>query len=192
MPPPALILASGSPRRRQLLEEAGVVFEVMAAEIEELDGMSAPALDPIRLASENARRKACAIASRAPGRQVLGADTVVVLDDKIFGKPGSIAEAHDFLRALSGRTHRVITACVLIAPDGKIESFHEVSTVTFLPLAEEEIARYLAAVHVLDKAGGYALQEHGDWIVAAIGGSPSNIIGLPMEKLAGFLGPRDS
>jgi len=182
-----LILASGSPRRRELLGELGVPFEVITSKVEELDGYSAPHLAPDELALENARRKAAAVARDHPTRWVLGADTVVALEGRLFGKPVSLDEAREFLRALSGRTHQVITACVLRSPAGKENELHDVSSVTFLILSDETITRYLTEVHVLDKAGGYALQERGEWIVASVRGSRTNIIGLPVEKLSGLL-----
>ena len=178
-----LILASSSPRRRELLTQANLSFVVITAPVTELDPRTAPHLDPAGLAMANARLKAEAVAQTQPSRWILGADTVVVLDERIFGKPALLIQAREFLHALSGRTHRVITACVLHAPDGTIDSFHDESLVTFLPLSDEVITRYLGAVDVLDKAGAYALQEKGDWIVASVAGSRSNIIGLPMEKL---------
>ena len=174
-----IILASGSPRRRELLAEMGVRFEVVTAEVEELSA----GLAPVELAVENARLKAQAVAAVQKGRWVLGADTVVALGARVLGKPGSLEEAAEFLRALSGRGHEVITGCALVAPDGGVEIFHDVTRVTFRALNEEVIARYLAEVHVLDKAGGYALQERGEWIVAGVAGSRSNVIGLPCELL---------
>jgi septum formation protein len=178
-----LILASNSPRRRELLMEAHVSFEVITVPVRELDPQSAPHLAPLDLALENARRKIEPVAQKHPGRWVLGADTIVVLDERILGKPASLTQAREYLRDLAGRTHRVITACILRSPDGSTDSFHDESSVTFLPLTEEIIDRYLNAVAVLDKAGAYALQEKGEWIVANVAGSRSNIIGLPMEKL---------
>jgi septum formation protein len=189
IPPPSggestrLILASGSPRRRELLREAGVSFEVVTASVDELDSRSAPHLCPVDLAQANARLKSEAVAREHPGRWILGADTIVVLGERILGKPASPTQAREFLRDLSGRTHRVITACRLQSPDGSADSFHDESSVMFLPLTDEMIDRYLGAVDVLDKAGAYALQEKGDWIVADVSGSRNNIIGLPMEML---------
>jgi septum formation protein len=190
MPGLPLILASASPRRRELLGEMGIAFEIATAEVTELNPASAPKLAPAELAIANARLKAGAVARLRPGRWVLGADTVAALEGRIFGKPGSIDEARGFLRALSGRTHQVATGVVLFAPDGNEESFHEISHVTFHPLTEELIARYLAEVPVLDKAGGYAVQERGEWIVARVEGSRANVIGLPVEKLSGLLRAR--
>ncbi len=179
-----LILASGSPRRHELLGGMGVPFEVVAAPTPELDGETAPQLTSAALAIENARLKAEAVAKLQPGRWVLGADTVVALDGRIMGKPESLEFAAVFLRTLSGRTHEVITGCALVSPAGEMDLFHETTEVTFLALTDETIARYLAAVHVLDKAGGYALQQHGDWIIAEVKGSRNNVVGLPTEALA--------
>jgi septum formation protein len=182
-----LILASASPRRRELLDGLGLRFDVLAVDVPELDADSAPHLSPVDLARENARRKAVAAAERSPGRWVLGADTVVTLDGRLFGKPASLQQAREFLRALSGRTHEVITGCALLDAAGREEIFHEVTRVTFRALPDETIERYLAEVHVLDKAGAYALQERGEWLVERIEGSRTNVIGLPVETLEPIL-----
>jgi septum formation protein len=179
-----IILASGSPRRRELLEQMGVRFEVITADVRELDAASSPQLAPAELARENARLKAQAVQARAAGRWVLGADTVVALEGKLFGKPASPDEAAHFLRALSGRIHEVVTGCALVDPQGEIEMFNETSRVTFRVLTDGIIARYLAEVDVLDKAGAYAVQEKGEWIIERMEGSRANVIGLPVELLA--------
>jgi len=184
VPQEKIILASASPRRRELLTEMNVPFEVITANVTELNSVSSPNLDPISIASENAWLKTKAVAASNPGRWVLGADTVVMLDNRDLGKPASFDEAKSFLTALSGRVHEVITACVLIEPAGKAHRFHDITRVTFQTLTPEVIDRYLDAVHVLDKAGAYALQERGDWIIERVEGSSSNVIGLPTEKLA--------
>jgi len=178
-----IILASASPRRRDLLRGMGVRFEVVTARVRELAGATSPHLSPAELAHENARRKAKAVAALRPGRWVLGADTVVALEKRVMGKPDSIDQARDFLTALSGETHEVITACALIAPDGEAEIFHDISRVTLRVLSHQTIGRYLGEVNVLDKAGAYALQERGEWIVERVEGSRANIIGLPTEAL---------
>ncbi len=185
VPQEKLILASGSPRRRELLAEMGVAFEVITADVEELAALDCAYPTPVDLAIANARSKASAVAKSAKGihRQILGADTVVALENYLFGKPLSLEQAREFLRALSGKTHEVITGCVLFDGTGQEQAFHEVSRVTFKPLTEDVIERYLAEVHVLDKAGAYALQEHGDWIVERVEGSHNNVIGLPTERL---------
>ncbi len=178
---PEVILASGSPRRRELLAKMGVAFEVVTADVEEV-------MDPAKiaiagLAGHNAALKARAVAARHPGRWVLGADTIVVLGPRVLGKPPTPEAAQEYLAALSGHTHEVITGCCLVNPRGNLRGFHDTSRVTFRALSPEIIAKYLAAVHVLDKAGGYALQEHGEWLVERIEGSRDNILGLPTEKL---------
>ncbi len=178
-----LILASASPRRRELLGAMGVRFEVVTADVREHDSDSSPHLAPAELARENARLKAVAVAEKGARRWVLGADTVVALGDRLFAKPATLDEAGNFLRALSGHTHEVITGCALVDPEHRTFLFHEVTRVTFRALSDEIIARYLAEVHVLDKAGAYALQERGEWIVERVEGSRTNVIGLPTEAL---------
>ncbi len=121
-----------------------------------------------------------------PERWVLGADTVVFLEERFFGKPASLDEAKEFLRALSGRTHEVATACALLAPDGHVEVFDEVSRVTFRALTDDAIGRYLAEVNVFDKAGAYALQERGERLIERVEGSRANVIGLPIEVLTKY------
>ncbi len=161
----------------------GARFEVVTARVRELDGRTSPQLSPVELALENARRKAKAVAALRPARWILGADTVVALQKKIMGKPASIEQARDFLWVLSGQTHDVVTGCVLLGPNGEAETFHDLSQVTLRVLSYEIIGRYLGEVNVLDKAGGYALQERGDWIVERVVGSRNNVIGLPTEAL---------
>ena len=185
VPHEKLILASGSPRRSELLAEMGVVFEVITADVEEFASLAPGHPTPSDLAMANAHAKASAVAKIPQASQcwVLGADTVVALEDRLFGKPSSSEQAREFLQALSGQTHEVITGCALINRDGREQSFHEVSHVTFKILTEDVIKRYLAEVHVLDKAGAYALQEHGDWIIERVEGSHDNVIGLPTELI---------
>ncbi len=186
MPPTPLILASTSPRRSALLRELSIPFEVVTAEVTELTPDSAPSLTPANLAAENARRKAQAVSLQRPEAWILGADTVVVLKGRVFGKPTSLEEAMLFLQAFSGQKHEVITACALIEPSNQQHHFHEVTEVVFKTLSPEIIERYLAHVHVLDKAGAYALQEHGEWIVERVDGSRNNVIGLPTERLVTY------
>jgi septum formation protein len=178
-----IILASASPRRRELLQEMGVSFEVVTADVVELDGRSSPDLSPANLATENAHRKAQAVVAVSPGRWVLGADTVVALGSRILGKPESVDQAWNFLRSLSGRTHEVVTGCALFNPAGEEIVFQSSTHVTFRPLTDATIALYLREVNVFDKAGAYALQEHGEWIVERVEGSRTNVIGLPTELL---------
>ena len=174
-----LLLASTSPRRRELLTKAGIAFEVAPVDVDEIDASSAPHLAPTQMAEANAELKARA--ARQPGRWVLGADTVVAVGPRLLGKPASMAEAREFLQVLSGRAHEVITGCALLGPAGEAEIFHEISRVRFRTLDEATIESYLARVHVLDKAGGYALQEHGEMLIEQVEGSRSNVIGLPIK-----------
>jgi septum formation protein len=178
---PSLLLASASPRRRALLAEAGVTCEVVGAAVTELRVADAPNLQAAQLAEVNATLKARA--AWRPDHWVLGADTVVVLEGRVFGKPASLREARLFLRALSGKTHEVITACALLGGMGGDELFHDVSRVTFRDLSDATITDYLAAVPVLDKAGAYALQDRGEMLVEGVEGSRANVIGLPVERL---------
>jgi septum formation protein len=180
--PAEFILASGSPRRRELLEKLGASFEVVTADVEEV--MDPAKINVKAMAGHNAALKARAVAKLHPNRWVLGADTIVILGDRALGKPPTVEAARDYLAALSGQAHEVITGCCLIGPNGNLRSLHDTSRVRFRQLTNEMIANYLAHVHVLDKAGAYALQEHGDWLVEGIEGSRDNILGLPSEKLA--------
>lgn len=181
-----LFLASESPRRRVLLSELISEFEVEAAAVEEAAAFSA--IRPDELALGNARLKAEAVAQRHPQDWVLGADTIVVLGNEIFGKPADLDEARSFLRRLSGRQHEVMTAVALInlSAQRKIE-FVERSRVKFRDLTQEDIARYLQLVPVLDKAGAYGIQEYGEILVESIDGELANIIGLPVQALGKYL-----
>ena len=174
-----LILASKSPRRCELLRRCGFDFKVITADTGELT--TAP--DLRQLPELNARLKAAAVAALYPDACVLGADTMILFDYRAVGKPADLTEAAQFLREFSGRTHEVITGIALCRPGGSCESWHEVSRVRFKELTEAVIAEYLRLVPVLDKAGAYAIQEHGDMIVAEYSGELENIIGLPLQKL---------
>lgn len=177
-----LVLASTSPRRRELLLEGGFAFSVDAqADVEEAHD---PALSPEALTSHNARLKAEAVAIRYSGALVLGADTLVYLDGEPLGKPGSLLHAVEMLQRLSGKTHHVCTGVCVCGPEsGQYSLLHEVTEVTFQELSEATIAQYLERVYVLDKAGAYAAQDHGGMIIAEMRGSWSNVVGLPMEKV---------
>jgi len=173
-----LILASASPRRRELLARGGFAFTAATAAVAELTALP----DPRRLPEANAKLKARAVAATCPDALVIGADTLVLCDGETLGKPADRAAAAAMLRWLSGRTHEVITGVALIGP-GVSESWSEVSRVTFRPLTDAVIAAYLEAVPVLDKAGAYAIQEHGEMLVAGFTGELENIIGLPLFRL---------
>jgi septum formation protein len=178
---PPLILASASPRRAELLRQLNLDFQVVpgdAAEI--LDDQ----LSPLELCQLNAHRKARIVAKKRPDALVLGADTLVFLGDEIMGKPADVAEARRMLARLQGQTHQVVTGVSLIHLRAYRERTFAVSTdVMFRPLTAEQINDYLSKMNPLDKAGAYAIQEHGDTIVSKISGSFSNVVGLPMEKL---------
>jgi len=178
-----LILASASPRRHELLRQHLSDFAVVTADdVEEAHDQT---LTPDALTEHNARLKAAAVAARHPGTLVMGADTLVYLDGLPLGKPATQAEAVAMLRRLAGRTHTVCTGVCLCGPTpDATESFHDLTQVTFRPLDEAAIHNYLGKVAVLDKAGAYAAQEHGDLIIEKMEGSLSNVIGLPMEAVA--------
>jgi len=174
-----LILASGSPRRRQLLELIGVGFTVIPADVDETP---LPGEDPVTYASRAARDKALDVATGHPGRLVLGADTVVEVDHEIFGKPSSADDAVSMLQRLSGRSHLVHTALALVTD----ETDHEVvdsARVQFLDLTDEMIRWYVATGEPMDKAGAYAIQGLGGLLVAGVEGSPHTVVGLPVHRL---------
>ncbi len=178
-----LILASASPRRRKLLREHGIRFRVIPSGIRE---PSVGAESPAAFAKKLALAKAVRVACKLPRGIVLGADTIVVLKKKIYGKPSSVRDARRMLEKLQGTTHRVITGVALVdAATGKKRAAHAVSSVTMRPLSAGEIRRY-AAKHP-DKAGSYAVQEKNDSVVLKIRGSYSNVVGLPMELVKKLL-----
>jgi septum formation protein len=176
---PRFVLASGSPRRRQLLKDAGYEFEIVAPSVEEI---SHDWFTIRELTIGNASRKAFCVAQNSPGAVVLGADTLVGLDDEVLGKPADLQEAARILRRLSGRAHEVWTAVCLCHPaSGRSQSFQVVSRVEFRDLTDRAIQDYFKKVNPLDKAGAYAAQGHGQEIIQRIEGSYSNVVGLPME-----------
>jgi septum formation protein len=179
-----LILASLSPRRRELLSEHGVEFEVVPSHVPEtpLAGES-----PRQFARRAAQEKASEVARRYPGRFVLGADTVVVLDGAIFGKPTDRDDARRMLRSLSGRRHAVLTAVALLHPTGRVEEVIVETEVEFRVLADEEIEEYIEKGEPFDKAGAYAIQGWAGKFVRAVRGSYSNVIGLPIDEVTTLL-----
>ena len=178
-----LVLASASPRRLQLLREAGWEVEVEVSGAEEIEDHS---LEPDFLALENARLKWRAIAARRPADFIVAADTVVWSDGKFYGKPADLEDARRMLSLLVGRSHEVVTGVVAGRLADSVE-FAERSLVTFHDLSPSSIDGYLSSINPLDKAGGYAAQEDGGRLIAKIQGSLSNVIGLPMERLAEVL-----
>jgi septum formation protein len=178
---PPLILASGSPRRAELLRQLGVEFTVVPSDAPEVHDDQLTAREISQL---NAYRKARVIAKRFPDALVLGADTLVYLDTTLLGKPANLEDAYRMLSQLSGRTHEVVTAlCLLHLRTHRQKLFFESTAVTFRALNAVNIRRYLAKVNPLDKAGAYAIQDEGDLIVERISGSYTNVVGLPVEKL---------
>jgi len=141
-------------------------------------------LSPMELCQLNAHRKARAVAKKNPDALVIGADTLVFLAGKVFGKPKDMNEARQMLAQLQGKTHQVVTGVSLIQQRNHREKLFAVSTdVAFHPLGAEQIRNYLKQIDPLDKAGSYAIQEHGNLIVSEISGSYSNVVGLPLERL---------
>ena len=178
---PPVILASASPRRSELLVSMNIEFEVVPSHVEELvDGY-----DFIPdLCGANARLKAEPIADLHPECLVVAADTMVYLEDTLFGKPADLEDAHRMLTKLQGRTHQVTTGVSLIYHNEEIsKSFSVITNVTFLSLDTKQISEYLAKIDPLDKAGGYAIQEHKQMIAKRVSGSVSNVVGLPVERL---------
>jgi septum formation protein len=176
-----LVLASQSPRRVQLMREAGYDFDILVPEVEEAHDAS---LTPEDLTVENARRKAVAGAMIHPDALVIGADTLVYLDSEPLGKPADMNEALAMLQRLSGRSHEVCTGVYLAWNGGREgRGFHVVSQVVFKTLTDEAIRAYHARVNPLDKAGAYGIQEHGGMIISGHEGSWTNVMGLPMERL---------
>jgi septum formation protein len=190
--PQPLVLASSSPQRRAILEQLGVAFHVEAPDVEEVaEG------DPRAVALENAQRKARAV----EGERVLGVDTEVVLDGRVFGKPGDAAEAEIFLRRLSGRTHEVMSGIALRLPHGEERTDLAVTNVRFRLLEQRDIDWYLRSEEWRDRAGGYAIQGRAAALVAGIEGDYWNVVGLPVAALvrlapeliqSSVLGPQSS
>lgn len=180
-----LILASASPRRASLLRQIGIPFEVVPSDVSE-DVTLSP--EPKEHALELARRKARDVAGRRADGIILGADTVVVLDGEILGKPHGADEAVQMLRKLSGRWHEVITAVVLLDPSkGGSHEAVEVTRVKFRDLSGEEVEEYVASGESMDKAGAYGIQGMGAVLVERIEGCYFNVVGLPLARLVEML-----
>lgn len=184
MTPPLIILASSSPRRRDLLRLIGVPHEVHPAEIDERPD---PCEEPAAHAERLAREKAMAVAAEHPDAIVIGSDTIVVVDDRILGKPRDEADAKQMLRQLSGRSHTVFTAVAAVRA-GTVEADVEAVDVTFRALSDHEIARYVATGEPMDKAGAYGIQGYGATIVERIEGDYFAVMGLAIVRLLRLLG----
>lgn len=185
-----IVLASQSPRRRDLLERSGYDFRVQPVKVSEIIEQN---LNPADLASQLATLKAEATLSQAKllktqGFLILGADTLVALGDRNLGKPDSVEKAYEFLDLLSGQTHRVITAfCLIETETGRKVVEYDETFVEFKKLSEDEIWTYIRSGEPMDKAGAYAIQGLGGQFVKSYQGSWSNVVGLPMEKLEAVL-----
>jgi septum formation protein len=176
-----LILGSGSPRRRELLIEAGYDFEVIKPDVEEIEDPSHSIQSLTRI---NARLKGEAVAREQPNRIVIAADTLVLRDDTALGKPADAAEAFAMIQSLNGRTHQVFTAvCVVCGKSGREVEFSVVTDVTFKRLTDDELRHYHTLIEPMDKAGAYAAQDHGEVIIDRVEGSWTNVVGLPMGRL---------
>lgn len=179
---PTLILASASPRRLELLRLTGLEFQAIPSDAEEIHNEQMTAAE---LSQINAYRKARTVSKKYPDALVIGMDTLVVLGTKLYGKPKDVTDAGRMLEELQGRTHEVVTgSCLIHLRSHRQKLFAERTTVTFRSLSAKEIAHYHAKINPLDKAGAYAIQEHGDDIVRNISGSFSNVVGLPLERLS--------
>ena len=180
-----VVLASGSPRRREFLHSLGLSFEVYgngAAEPEPL-----PAEPPAHYARRAAAAKAASVAATRPGSVVIAADTVVALHGEIMGKPQDRADALRMLSRLAGHTHEVVSACCVALPDGTREIFHAATRVTMWDAPAAALAAYAATGEPDDKAGAYGIQGVGAFLVESIDGSWSNVVGLPVAELVRLL-----
>lgn len=181
-----LVLASHSPRRRQFLEEWGLVYRIVTGRDEEPRPRAgeAPAAYARRAARAKALSAAAADGQAAGPRVLLAADTIVALGEDILGKPADRTQALEMLRRLAGRTHEVISAVCLLGPQDEEIVFHDVSRVRFAPWPEAVLAAYAATGEPDDKAGAYAIQGQGAVLVEAVDGSWSTVVGLPVSRLA--------
>jgi septum formation protein len=179
-----LILASGSPRRRELLGLLGQPFLVDPSDADETPPAGAT---PEAVAQSLALVKAREVAVRHPGAYILGADTLVTVDGLILGKPSDVADAARMLRLLRGRTHQVPTGVALIAPDGRETTLVETAMVTMHPYTEVAISAYLSTGEPFDKAGSYAVQGAGGALVAAVEGCYTTVVGLPLCQVVALL-----
>jgi nucleoside triphosphate pyrophosphatase len=180
---PRVVLASSSPRRRELLTLIGIAHDVVPADIDE---SYLPGETPVGHAERLAREKAATVANAAPDAVTIGADTIVVVDGDVLGKPRDPAHAAEMLRRLSGRSHRVVTAVAAVWRGATASTVEEVS-VTFRPLSEPEIAAYIATGEPMDKAGAYGIQGYGATIVERVEGDYFAVMGLALNRLVRLL-----
>jgi septum formation protein len=187
-PSPPLLLASTSPQRKAILEQLRIPFDVVAPDYVEQAPLDA---DPLQIVREHARGKARSVAGGAEDRPVIGVDTAVVLDGRIFGKPENAADAEQMLEQLSGKTHVVVSGLCLLTP-GWEDLEHEVTKVAFRELAPRELGKYVATGEWEGRAGGYAIQGSGAALVRALEGDYLNVVGLPAALLVRLLAERFS
>ena len=180
-----LVLASGSPRRRELLAQAGYRFEIQVSSVAE---SRRPDEDAIRFATRLAREKAENVFARhAPGVVVLGADTVVVCDGEVIGKPVDAADATRMLLRLSGRTHQVVTGVALVWSEASAQVAAELTHVTMRTISPQEVSDYVAGGEPMDKAGAYAIQGYAGRWIPRINGCYFNVVGLPLALVTSLL-----
>jgi len=175
-----LILASDSPRRKRLLQQIGLPFRALTSNVQENQVPGEPPTKALRLAEKKAR----AVYSRSKNSWILGADTIVVIGERILGKPENYNEARSMLSLLSGKEHKVITAFCLLNPTGEIAKVEAITTLVKMKrLTEDEIKAYVATGEPFGKAGSYAIQGIGAFMVESISGSYTNVVGLPVCAL---------
>ena len=174
-----IVLASGSPRRRELLTQAGVEYIVDPASIDEVTSETLPA----KVVEDLSRQKALAVAANHKGEIVLAADTVVAFDDKILGKPKDEEDAFNMLTELSGRVHQVYTGVTIVDEDGNVKTFSECTKVSMYNNSPETIRNYIASKEPMDKAGAYGIQGLGAVLVQGIEGDYNNVVGLPLARV---------
>ena len=175
----SVVLASESPRRRELMNISGIPFYTQAAKIDETFNANLSIEEGVM---DLALRKAMKVSETRPNEVVIGADTIVVIDNEILGKPKDVEDAYRMLRLLSNKTHRVITGVAIVNQDVK-KTFYEVTEVKFANLSEETIEWYIKSREYYDKAGGYAIQGKGMILVERINGDYFNVVGMPMHHL---------
>lgn len=179
------ILASQSPRRKELLERIGARFEILPADVEEFEEGHG---DPEGMVRHNALLKASWVADQHPGRYVLGSDTTVHIDGRVLVKPADLDDARRMIKTLGGRTHIVYTGFALVCRDRGVEEVDGArSEVSFKPLDDAIVDEYFKIVNPLDKAGAYGIQEGTDLIIDSFRGSHSNIMGLPLDETKALL-----
>jgi septum formation protein len=185
-PAPPLLLASTSPQRRAILEQLGIPFDVVEPRYEEHDPPDASVVELVR---DHARGKARSVARRADDRPVLGVDTAVALDGRIYGKPADAGDAERMLEELAGRTHVVVSGLCLVTPGWELVE-HAETRVSFRPLTARDLAAYVGHGEWEGRAGGYAIQGRGAALVEAVDGDYLNVVGLPATLLVRVLAER--